>query len=57
MLENSILEVMEKYTYLGIEVSREGIKIYIQKKTSETKARKMMGMMVKRASRRVNICG
>lgn len=57
MLENSILEMMEKYTYLGIEVSREGIRIYIQRKTSETKARKMMGMMVKRASRRVNICG
>lgn len=48
------MEVVEKYTYLGIEVSKEGIGGNMQRKTNETKARKMVGMIMNGGSREIN---
>ena len=54
MLGNNILEVVNKYTYLGLEVSREGIGGERQMKVNEGKARKMTGMIIDAGSRSVN---
>ena len=44
-LGDSILEVVENYKYLGIEVSNEGIGGARQRKINEGKARKVSGMI------------
>ena len=52
ILRNSVLEVVDRYTYLGQEVSREGIVSEKQMKMNEGKAKTGMIMNVK--SRTVN---
>ena len=54
VLGNNILEVVEKYTYLGIEVGQEGIGEEKQRKINEGKARRMAGMIINGGSRLVN---
>ena len=54
VLGNSILEVVDKYTYLGLEVSKEGIGGERQMKINEGKARKMTGMVINAGNRSVN---
>ena len=54
VLGNIILEVVEKYTYLGIEVGKEGIGEEKQRKINEGKARRMAGMIINGGSRLVN---
>ena len=54
VLGNNILEVVDKYTYLGLEVSKEGIGGERQMKINEGKARKMTGMIVNAGSRSIN---
>ena len=51
ILGNSILEVMDRCTYLGLEVSKEGIRGEKQMKITEGKARKMTGMIMNAGSR------
>ena len=46
ILGNNILEVVEKYTYLGMEVSKEGIGQERQRKINEGKASRMSGMII-----------
>ena len=52
VLGNNILEVVEKYTYLGLEVSKEGIGG--ERQINEGKARRMTGMTINAGSRTVN---
>ena len=48
------MEVVDRYTYLGLEVSKEGIGGERQMKINEGKARKISGMIINAGSRTVN---
>ena len=54
VLGDNVLEVVERLSYLGIKISKEGIGDSEQRKCNESKARKMMGMIVSAGSREVN---
>lgn len=54
VLGNNILEIVDKFTYLGMEVSREGIGGERQRKINEGKARRMAGMILNGGSRQIN---
>ena len=54
ILGNNILEVVDRYTYLGLEVGKEGIGGEKQMKINEGKARRMTGMIINAGSRSVN---
>ena len=54
VLGNNILEVVEKYTYLGIEINKDGIGGERQRKLNEGKARRMSGMIINGRSRNIN---
>ena len=54
MLGNAVLEVVQRYCYLGMEISKEGIGGDLQRKANEGKARKMMGMIINGGSREIN---
>ena len=54
VLGNAILEVVEKYSYLGIEVNKEGIGGEKQRKINEGKARRMTGMIINGGKRSIN---
>lgn len=54
ILGNSILEVVDRYTYLGLEVSKEGIGGEKQMKINEGKARRMTGMIINAGVRSIN---
>ena len=54
VLGNNVLEVVENYTYLGMEISKEGIGGSTQRKINESKARKIMGMIICAGSREIN---
>ena len=54
MLGSSILEVVDRFTYLGLEVSKQGIGGERQIKINEGKARKMAGMVINAGNRSIN---
>ena len=54
VLGNNVLEVVDKYTYLGLEVNKEGIGGEKQRKVNEGKARRMTGIIMNSGSRVVN---
>ena len=54
VLGNAVLEVVQRYCYLGMEISKEGIGGDLQRKANEGKARKMMGMIINGGSREIN---
>ena len=54
ILGNNVLEVVEKFNYLGMEINKDGIGGNGQRKTNEAKARKMAGMIMSGGSREVN---
>ena len=56
VLGNSILEVVNEYVYLGMEVNKEGIGGEKQRKTIEGKTRRMSGMIINGGKRVVNKC-
>ena len=54
VLGNSILEVVDKYTYLGLEINKEGVGGERQRKINEGKARRMTGMIINGGNRSIN---
>ena len=54
VLGNNVLEVVKKYTYLGMEVSNEGVGGERQRKINEGKTRKAAGMILNGGSRVAN---
>ena len=54
VLGNDVLQIVEKYTYLGIEISKEGIGEEKQRRINEGKARRMAGMIINGGSRQIN---
>ena len=54
VLGNNILEVVDKYNYLGLEIYQDGVGGEKQRKISEEKARKMTGMIINSGLRSVN---
>ena len=54
ILGNHILEVVNTFTYLGLEISQDLGGGEKQRKTSEEKARKMTGIMINSGLRSVN---
>ena len=54
VLGDNVLEMVERYTYLGMVVSGEGIGGERQRKISEGKARRAAGMILNGGSRVIN---
>ena len=54
ILGNNILEVVDSYTYLGLEVNKEGIGGEKQRRINEGKARRMTGMIINGGMRSIN---
>lgn len=54
VLGNTVLEIVDKYIYLGLEVNKEGIGEEKQRKINEGKARKMAGIIMNSGSRSIN---
>ena len=54
VLGDTVLEVVDKFMYLGMEVSKEGIGGERQRRLNEGKARRMSGMIINGGSRVVN---
>ena len=54
VLGNNVLEVVKKYTYLGMEVSHEGVGGERQRKINEGKTRSAAGMILNGGSRVIN---
>ncbi|XP_045104422.1 uncharacterized protein LOC123499955 [Portunus trituberculatus] len=54
VMRNYIPEVVEKYTYIGLEISNEGIRRERQKKINEGKERRAAGMIFNGENRVIN---
>ena len=54
VLGDNVLEVVDRYSYLGIEISKEGIGGSAQRKINYTKTRKMTGRIMSAGSREIN---
>ena len=54
VLGDNVLEVVDRHSYLGIEISQEGIGSSDQRKINETKARQMTGRIMSAGSREIN---